>query len=65
MEGWYDLMTVIMNGYSKYVTMAFFITATLICHYLLVNLTLAVMVCNLRKQKEEEFNDLIDRQVDL
>ena len=39
--------------------------AILICYYLLVNLTLAVMVTNLRKQKEDEFNKLIDRQVEI
>ena len=58
-------MTIVMDGYSKYITVAFFIAVILICHYLLVNLTLAVMVCNLRKQKEDEFTDLIDRQVEL
>ena len=58
--GWYDLMTQIMNGYNKYITMAFFIIVILICNYLLVNLTLAVMVYNLRKQKEDEISECID-----
>lgn len=65
LEGWYNLMNLMMNGYNKYITMIFFVSAIQICHYLLFNMTLAVMVCNLRKQKEDEFNELIDRQVDL
>ena len=49
LEGWYFLMSMISNGYSKYITVIVFVSAIQICHYLLVNLTLAVMVCNLRK----------------
>ena len=59
------LMTMIINGYSKYITVIFFMSSIQICHYLLVNLTLAVMVCNLRKQKEDEFDELINRQVEM
>lgn len=58
-------MTIFLDGYTKSITMIFFMAAILICYYLLVNLTLAVMVTNLRKQKEDEFNELIDRQVDI
>lgn len=65
LEGWYNLMIMMMNGYNKYITMIFFVSAIQICHYLLFNMTLAVMICNLRKQKEDDFNQLIDRQVDL
>lgn len=49
LEGWFGLMTIVMDGYSKYITVTFFIAVIQICHYLLVNLTLAVMVCNLKK----------------
>lgn len=65
LEGWYFLMSMITNGYSKYITIFVFITAIQICHYLLVNLTLAVMVSNLRKQNEEELDSLIDKRVEI
>ena len=65
LEGWYSLMTIFLDGYTKFITVFFFMAAILICYYLLVNLTLAVMVINLRKQKEDEFNQLIDHQVDI
>ena len=55
----------IADGYNRFIVITFFISAIQICHYLLVNLTLAVMVYNLRKQKEDEFDALIDKKVDL
>lgn len=64
LEGWYSLMSMITNGYSKYITIIVFVSAIQICHYLLVNLTLAVMVTNFRKQKEEELDNLIDQHVE-
>lgn len=45
--------------------MLFFFTAILICHFLFFNLTVAVMITNLQIQKEDEFNELINRKQEL
>lgn len=48
LEGWYSIMTMFMDGYSIYVSAMIFIVAISVCHYLLMNLTLAVLVQNLQ-----------------
>ena len=40
-------MVMLMDAYNKYIVIVFFILVIKICHYLLINLTLAVMVNNL------------------
>lgn len=49
LEGWFQLMTLVSDGYNKYITIIYFLGVIQVCHYLLVNLTLAVMVQNLHK----------------
>jgi hypothetical protein len=65
LEGWYNLMVLLMDAYNKYIVIIFFILVIKICHYLLINLTLAVMVNNLQRHKVKQFTDLINRKQDL
>ena len=65
MEGWYPLMSMMIDAYNRYLVVVFFLLVIKICHYLLVNLTLAVMVNNLQKQKQDDLEYLINRKQDL
>jgi CHASE1-domain containing sensor protein len=62
LEGWFSVFTIYAQGYQWIVTCIFFTIAILICHYLFLNLTVAVMIMNLQNQKREDFENLINKK---
>ena len=65
LEGWYKIMTIFMDSYNVYASALIFITAIQVCHYLLMNLTLAVLVQNLQNQKQKKFDKIINDKVEI
>ena len=58
-------MTIFMDGYNIYVSALIFIVAIQVCHYLLMNLTLAVLAQNLQKQNKSDFDRMINEKTHL
>ena len=58
-------MTIFMDSYNVYASALIFITAIQVCHYLLMNLTLAVLVQNLQNQKQKKFDKIINEKVEI
>ena len=65
LEGWFKVLTMFTMGYQWLISVLFFFTVIIICHFLFFNLTVAVMITNLQMQKEDEFNELINRKQQL
>jgi len=47
LEGWFKIMTLVIDAHNMFVPPVYFVLAITICHYLFYNLTIAVMVTNL------------------
>lgn len=49
LEGWHRIMSAVIDGHNAYVAAFYFICLIIICHYLFLNLTVAVLVLNVSR----------------
>ena len=57
MENWSDIMYMIMDGHDFYIALIYFLLLIIIISFFILNLTVAVMLYNFEKYKEDVFKE--------